>query len=1204
MALVVVGGFITGGPGARPACGQDILGIYFDPDGTVTSVTTSSPFETVTGYLLIVEPTEPSGVSGWECAVEIVTATGPLAASWTLNGLALNIDTPPSFQVGLADPLPGSQAVLLATCEVVVPDPGDEVEFYVHCHDPPSIPNPPGGQCVPAYAAGDDPAHLIPLGWPDGCDMLPVAVINDDQIAPLMGPTLDPASLDFGEVNVGDSAVETILVGNDFAHSLRGTARVEGDHYRIRRGIDPFGTEVEYELLPGHSFVMDVRFAPPAGGVYAAAIDFWQCDQVVRTLPVTGVGGAPECSVSPDTLVFGAVPVGQHADAVFTIQNVGNGILVGYLYWSSNDFEVLFTPSGSSFSLAAGESRDFIVRFAPTAFGPLSFTIQINEPTEDLCPDVFCSGVGGQEGQHCQVEPAALDFGEVTVGFAESRSFTITNSGTETLPGEVPAGAGDFTVTEGAGPFELAPGGNLPVTVQFAPAVPGEQSWQIDLGDICTDVSCQGTGLEAIESCVVFPASLQFGQVSVGGARVLSFRILNDGTAQLEGEVTLDREFFSLTSGGGPYSLAPGHARWVSVLFSPGEPGEVSCLVQTGNQNCAEVPCTGSGVEGPGPPGDEDVVGIYFDPEGYANQYWTTGAPEIVTAYLLLLNASQAGGVAGWELCAEITGDMFVLSWNLNGQAINCMTPPCFAVGLATPLPWSPAILLMSIDILQLYTDSTTLFYIQPSDIPSIPGYPAYAAGDNPGLVLPMFPSSGASDLPVAYINGGPAVGLCGVSEEVIDFGQVAQGESQIRSFYIYNPSDEPLSGDVQASCEFFDLAYGGGPFTLPPGGHRQVGVQYQPGAPGVHTCQVTTGNPDCPEVTCLGECVPVAGEEDVVGIYFDLEGQICWHWTGSELELVTAYLLLLNPSQPGGVSGWECQIEIDGEVIPVAWNICGSAINAASPPEFAVGLSVPLPWAEAVQLISFDFFQLDWQETLLYIHPLSTPTIPGYPAYICPDYMCEPVPMLISSGSEFLPVAWVNPDPLHMQAPPPRTTCTVGGVELSWSYDPAVADGCFLYRRLEGEAAERLTETPLSGPGGRIEYTDHLFGLADGAVLHYCYSLVRQGREIGRSQEVPVTLSGVTPAATALRPNYPNPFNPVTHLEFELARAGRVELVIFDLAGRRIRTLADLDLPAGVHERQWDGRDENGRPVPSGVYYCRLRTAQTTSLQKMMLLK
>jgi len=265
MALVVVGGFITGGPGARPACGQDILGIYFDPDGTVTSVTTSSPFETVTGYLLIVEPTEPSGVSGWECAVEIVTATGPLAASWTLNGLALNIDTPPSFQVGLADPLPGSQAVLLATCEVVVPDPGDEVEFYVHCHDPPSIPNPPGGQCVPAYAAGDDPAHLIPLGWPDGCDMLPVAVINDDQIAPLMGPTLDPASLDFGEVNVGDSAVETILVGNDFAHSLRGTARVEGDHYRIRRGIDPFGTEVEYELLPGHSFVMDVRFAPPRG---------------------------------------------------------------------------------------------------------------------------------------------------------------------------------------------------------------------------------------------------------------------------------------------------------------------------------------------------------------------------------------------------------------------------------------------------------------------------------------------------------------------------------------------------------------------------------------------------------------------------------------------------------------------------------------------------------------------------------------------------------------------------------------------------------------------------------------------------------------------------------------------------------------------------------------------------------------------------
>lgn len=84
---------------------------------------------------------------------------------------------------------------------------------------------------------------------------------------------------------------------------------------------------------------------------------------------------------------------------------------------------------------------------------------------------------------------------------------------------------------------------------------------------------------------------------------------------------------------------------------------------------------------------------------------------------------------------------------------------------------------------------------------------------------------------------------------------------------------------------------------------------------------------------------------------------------------------------------------------------------------------------------------------------------------------------------------------------------------------------------------------------------------------------------------------SGV-PHAFALFQNYPNPFNPSTEIRFTLPSQGRVTLAIYDLLGRRIRTLVDGIRTAGTHQVRWDGRDDIGRIVASGVYFYRL-TAQ-----------
>lgn len=79
-------------------------------------------------------------------------------------------------------------------------------------------------------------------------------------------------------------------------------------------------------------------------------------------------------------------------------------------------------------------------------------------------------------------------------------------------------------------------------------------------------------------------------------------------------------------------------------------------------------------------------------------------------------------------------------------------------------------------------------------------------------------------------------------------------------------------------------------------------------------------------------------------------------------------------------------------------------------------------------------------------------------------------------------------------------------------------------------------------------------------------------------------------PARDLLAPNVPNPFNPRTTLRFELTAGATVELAVFDLSGRRIATLAAGPRAAGRHEEVWQGCDDAGRSVPSGVYLARLR--------------
>ncbi len=101
------------------------------------------------------------------------------------------------------------------------------------------------------------------------------------------------------------------------------------------------------------------------------------------------------------------------------------------------------------------------------------------------------------------------------------------------------------------------------------------------------------------------------------------------------------------------------------------------------------------------------------------------------------------------------------------------------------------------------------------------------------------------------------------------------------------------------------------------------------------------------------------------------------------------------------------------------------------------------------------------------------------------------------------------------------------------------------------------------------------------------------------------VVEDGVPPPLFSLGQNFPNPFNPSTAIRFTLPEAARVTLAIFDIAGRLVATLVKDELrPAGEQRLDWSGRSDTGRPLPAGIYLCRLEGGGRVVTRKMVLVK
>lgn len=93
-------------------------------------------------------------------------------------------------------------------------------------------------------------------------------------------------------------------------------------------------------------------------------------------------------------------------------------------------------------------------------------------------------------------------------------------------------------------------------------------------------------------------------------------------------------------------------------------------------------------------------------------------------------------------------------------------------------------------------------------------------------------------------------------------------------------------------------------------------------------------------------------------------------------------------------------------------------------------------------------------------------------------------------------------------------------------------------------------------------------------------------------------------PLTTALWQNYPNPFNPTTTIRFDLAGSGQTRLVLYNILGQEVRVLVDSPLKGGVHQITWDGANQSGQSLGSGIYFARLEAPDGVFTIKLALIR
>ena len=390
-------------------------------------------------------------------------------------------------------------------------------------------------------------------------------------------PLLSSAAqqLSFGKVVVGASSARELTV--------RSTGNTLAQIVRLPTGNSAFAVEFPsppIRIPAGGEDFLKLRFTPIDPGLTQSRLQIennGSASPIEVILDGKGVlRPEPDAAFAPASLDFGFTAVGQSSQADLQLRNLGPGDL-NLLSASFSDSQ--FTLATTLLPLVpAGGQQSLSVRFRPTAGGTktASLLLSTNDP-DHLSLSVPLRGEATvPQAPVLQFSPATLDFGTVTVGQPKNLTLFVVNGG------NVPLHVAGLTVSNVvflATPSSLtvAPGAQALVTIRFAAASPGAQSGLLSMATndpqrgivqiLVSAVAVAPVGQPAVD---VNPASLSFGDVSVGQSKELPLNVRNSGAAPLRVDSVLSTNAaFRAVAPSFPISLQPGAQQPVTIRFSP-----------------------------------------------------------------------------------------------------------------------------------------------------------------------------------------------------------------------------------------------------------------------------------------------------------------------------------------------------------------------------------------------------------------------------------------------------------------------------------------------------------------------------------------------------------------------------------------------------------------------------------------------------------
>ena len=336
------------------------------------------------------------------------------------------------------------------------------------------------------------------------------------------------------------------------------------------------------------------------------------------------IGGVPvpRMAVSPLSLDFGQVAVGEPADLALTISNQGAvDLVISQPTISDSQSQLVGVLS---LVIAPGGQQTATVRFTPGSGGAKSgmMTIAGNDPANPMIV-VPLSGEGAAAGPgDLQISPSPIEFGTVNIGSSAAQTVTISNSGEQSLRVSlIRATDAQFRVEfpDQTPPIDLGAGGSFFIRVVFEPVDAGlsQTSLTVATTNFGKNVTMRGTGVSSDAPSISIPSPLRFGPVPVGRVAEKTISVSNNGTASLVvSAVTSDDSQFVLGDVEPPFTVLPGEQEAVQIHYEPAAVGshEATLLFESSDPGQANAPLS---VVGEGTAGEPVIFSDSFDrPDG------------------------------------------------------------------------------------------------------------------------------------------------------------------------------------------------------------------------------------------------------------------------------------------------------------------------------------------------------------------------------------------------------------------------------------------------------------------------------------------------------------------------------------------------------------------------------------------------------------